>query len=179
MIDRSYAVMKESLKSVDINSLTAGSPWVKQVREKVGVVFGRQVRPCLWQVKTALATVKGDKHVLSISSTGSGKTLTFWIPVLICKDGILIVVVPLNILAKQHADQLNRVGINAIVITGDTDTASNYEVSVIYLIHNNLLTRHIGNSQRTSTGCRNQPRALNEDRIRRLRQSVQGSYLFL
>ena len=73
--------------------------------------------------------LKGDKHVLSISRTGSGKTLTFWLPVILSYDGIVIVVLPLNVLAKQNLDQLTRAGINSVVVTGETASAEQFEVS--------------------------------------------------
>lgn len=134
MIDRSYAVIRRQLRSVDIDGLDSSSPWVKLARERSQQVFGNRVRPCLWQVKVALATLKGDKHVLSIARTGSGKTLTFWIPILLTDDGIIIVVVPLNILAEQNVSRLTRAGINALVITGKTATASNFKVCYLFLI---------------------------------------------
>lgn len=139
MIDRSYAVIKSDLAAVDVNSLTAQSSWVQHTRDRVREVFGVNVRPCLWQVKVALATLKGDKHVLSISRTGSGKTLTFWIPALLCNDGIIIVVVPLNILGQQNVDQLSRAGIKSVVITGESDTDSNYEVCELQTLHLKIL----------------------------------------
>ena len=129
MADRSYAAIKEQLTDVDVNAINSDSEWVKLARERAREVFGENVRPCLWQIKVALAMLKGEKHVLSISRTGSGKTLTFWLPVVLSSDGIVIVVLPLNILAKQNLDQLSRVGINSIVITGETATPDNFHVS--------------------------------------------------
>ena len=85
--------------------------------------------PSLIVLKVALAMLKGDKHVLSISRTGSGKTLTFWLPVILSYDGIVIVVLPLNVLAKQNLDQLTRAGINSVVVTGETASAEQFEVS--------------------------------------------------
>lgn len=118
---------------MDIDRLDSHSPWVKLARRRTQEVFGRDVRPCLWQVKVALAVLKGDKHVLSIARTGSGKTLTFWIPILLTDDGITIIVVPLNLLAKQNVDQLGLVGINSIMITAETATPANFEVCTSYL----------------------------------------------
>lgn len=129
MADRRYAVIRERLKAVDIDKLNSDSEWVKLARMRAQEVFGMDVRPCLWQIKVALATLKGEKHVLSVARTGSGKTLTFWLPLVLCDDGIIIVVLPLNILAKQNLDQLSRVGINAVVITGETATPESFEVS--------------------------------------------------
>lgn len=123
---QTHAVIRRQLQSVDINALRFDSPWVKQAREVASKVFS--IEPCLWQVKVALATLRGGKHVLSVSRTGSGKTMTFWIPILLSVDGIIIIIVPLNLLGKQNVDQLSRVGISATVITGDNATPSHFAV---------------------------------------------------
>ena len=135
---RTHAVTRRQLRSVNIDALRFDSDWVVRTREEVSKVFG--VEPCLWQVKVSLAVLRGDKHVLSISRTGSGKTLTFWIPVLLTNDGIQIVVIPLNLLGKQNVEQLVRVGISAIVLTSETATPSNFAVSTLTIIHWQVLT---------------------------------------
>ncbi|KAJ7939892.1 hypothetical protein B0H13DRAFT_2299933 [Mycena leptocephala] len=55
------------------------------------------------------------------ASPGSGKTSTFWMPLL-----FQIVVTPLNILEKQNVDSLAKVGISGITITAETATAENF-----------------------------------------------------
>lgn len=136
-----HAVIKENLRAVDIDALRFDSAWVVHARARVAEIFGFE--PCLWQVKVSLASLRGDKHLLSISRTGSGKTLTFWMPVLLSEDGVIIVVVPLNILAKQNADQLNRVGISSIVLTAETATKSNFEVRLYDFQYFNNNTKYI------------------------------------
>lgn len=74
--------------------------------------------------------LRGDKDIVCISATGSGKTLPFWIPLLFRPDGIQLVVTPLNILGSQNREQLARHGISAINITAETATRQNIEVSV-------------------------------------------------
>lgn len=136
-----HAVIKENLRAVDIDGLRFDSAWVVHARARVAETFGFE--PCLWQVKVSLASLRGDKHLLSISRTGSGKTLTFWMPVLLSEDGIIIVVVPLNVLAKQFVDQLNRVGISSIVLTAETATKANFEVRLYDLQYFNNSTKYI------------------------------------
>jgi ATP-dependent DNA helicase RecQ len=85
-------------------------------------------RPCLWQIHVVQALLKNDKDVASIAATGSGKTLTFRMPLLFMPDGIQIVVTPLNILGKQNVDTLAKVGINAVSVTADTATAVTFQV---------------------------------------------------
>jgi ATP-dependent DNA helicase RecQ len=99
---------------------------LSEIRDKIEGVFG--YRPCLWQIKVVRAILKRDRDVVSIAATGSGKTLTFWMPLLFIPDGIQIVVTPLNILGKQNVDSLAKVGISAITITADTATAENFQV---------------------------------------------------
>ncbi|KAJ7308705.1 hypothetical protein DFH08DRAFT_623415, partial [Mycena albidolilacea] len=66
---------------------------------------------CLWQIRVVRAILKCDRDIVSIATTGSGKTLTFWMPLLFVPDGIQIIVTPLNILSKQNVDSLTKVGI--------------------------------------------------------------------
>jgi ATP-dependent DNA helicase RecQ len=102
---------------------------LSEIRDKVAAVFG--YRPCLWQIKVVRAILKRDRDVVSIAATGSGKTLTFWMPLLFIPDGIQIVVTPLNILGKQNVDSLAKVGISAITITAETATPENFQVRVL------------------------------------------------
>ncbi|KAG1898743.1 P-loop containing nucleoside triphosphate hydrolase protein, partial [Suillus fuscotomentosus] len=81
--------------------------------------------PCLWQVKVAQALLKGDHDVLCTAGTGMGKTLGFWIPLLF-RQGIQIVITPLNMLGKQNATSLAKAGIRAISISSETATTANF-----------------------------------------------------
>jgi superfamily II DNA helicase RecQ len=76
------------------------------------------------------ALLKHDKDVISISATGSGKLLTFWMPLLFVPGGIQIVIAPLNILGQQNVDTLAKVGISAISITAESATKANFQVNL-------------------------------------------------
>lgn len=70
--------------------------------------------------------------------TGAGKTLTFWMPLLMAvedgkKDAITFVVTPLNLLGKQNEEQPNSARLRAISITGKNATKATFEVR--FLIH--------------------------------------------
>ncbi|KAH9015991.1 P-loop containing nucleoside triphosphate hydrolase protein, partial [Lactarius pseudohatsudake] len=52
-----------------------------------------------------------------LAPTGSGKTLTFWIPLLFNGDGISIVVTPLNVLGEKNITELSLVSIPAVNLT--------------------------------------------------------------
>jgi len=77
-------------------------------------------RPCYFQIKVAQALYAG-KDVVACAPTGAGKTLTFWIPVLMAleegKDKMSIVVTPLNLLGKQNQEALDKTGIKGIAIS--------------------------------------------------------------
>ena len=51
----------------------------KEVWNQVEATFG--VCPCLWQIRVIHAVLAGD-NVITIASTGLGKSLTYWIPLL-------------------------------------------------------------------------------------------------
>lgn len=89
-----------------------GSPprnWsIKDIRDLVESKFGK--RPCWFQIKVALA-LRAGKDVAGVAATGAGKTLSFWIPLLMAleegQDKMIVVVTPLNLLGKQTEMQLN------------------------------------------------------------------------
>ncbi|KAI0692168.1 P-loop containing nucleoside triphosphate hydrolase protein [Cytidiella melzeri] len=84
------------------------------IQQKGEGFFG--CRPCLWQAELDQAILDGTKDVDVVSGTGSGKTLTFWLPLLLRPEGIQIVITPLNILGAQNRDQLEAKGISAMAI---------------------------------------------------------------
>ncbi|KAF8168693.1 P-loop containing nucleoside triphosphate hydrolase protein [Pholiota molesta] len=113
---------------------------VKEIRDLTQAKFGK--RACWYQVQTALALYEG-KHVIGCAPTGAGKTLSFWIPLLMAledgQDKMSIVVTPLNLLGKQNVDVLQQANLPAIAVSKEnvsTDTfkdieAGKYRVVVI------------------------------------------------
>ena len=69
------------------------------VEEKLGV------RPCLWQIRVVRKILAQD-DVITIAATGSGKSLTYWMPLLFIKHGVVVLVTPLKLLGKQFVDIL-------------------------------------------------------------------------
>ena len=51
---------------------------IKKIRDLVKAKFKK--RACLFQVKVAFALRERKNDVVAIAATGSGKTLSFWIP---------------------------------------------------------------------------------------------------
>ena len=103
--------------------------------------------PCSWQVNIAQAIYAG-KDVIGIAATGSGKTLSFWIPVVMAmEDGrrmITIVVTPLNILGKQNVDELEKAGISAVSVDSDHCGEDIFKVSLLGHITTTYLKLDIG-----------------------------------
>ncbi|KAJ7908543.1 P-loop containing nucleoside triphosphate hydrolase protein [Mycena leptocephala] len=97
----------------------------EQIRARAVEHLGYQ--PCLWQIKVVEAILRRDGDVVCISATGSGKTLTFWLPLLFKADGIQLVISPLNILGDQNVVQLGEMGIKGISIPSETATYQNFQ----------------------------------------------------
>jgi superfamily II DNA helicase RecQ len=87
------------------------------------------IRPCIFQARAALAQLE-QKDCITISPTGSGKTLTFWIPLLFNNDGINIIITALNILGDKNVAELEKLGISAANVTGDSATDELFKVQL-------------------------------------------------
>jgi superfamily II DNA or RNA helicase len=80
-------------------------PSIATMRTMVQEHFG--FVPCNWQVQAAQAQLK-QRDVVTLSPTGSGKTLTFWIPLLFNNGGITILITPLTILGEKNVTELQQ-----------------------------------------------------------------------
>jgi hypothetical protein len=93
-----------------------------------------QKRPCWYQVEVAKA-VHAGKDVLGCAPTGAGKTLSFWIPLVMAiedgEDKVLFVISPLNVLAKQNVSTLTSVGIPAIAVTAENAHPGTFVMDLI------------------------------------------------
>ena len=101
-------------------------PDVSAIRARTVEKLGR--RPCLWQCDVARALLERKKDVVCISGTGSGKTLTFWIPLLFRPHGVQVIITPLNLLGAQNKDELGRWKIDAVALSRETATLENFKV---------------------------------------------------
>jgi superfamily II DNA helicase RecQ len=89
------------------------------------------VRACYFQIKIALAVYQ-KKDVIATAATGSGKTLSFWIPVLMAlEDGEAVtefIITPLNILGKQQIQDLEAAGLKPIAISKENANMQTFKV---------------------------------------------------
>jgi len=104
---------------------------IKRIRDITEKKFRKQL--CWYQVKTALAIYKG-KDVVSCAPTGAGKTLSFWIPLLMAqedgKDKMSFVVMPLNLLGKQNVKVLEEAGLSAVAVSKETANQKTFKVRI-------------------------------------------------
>ena len=113
--------------------LGSAEPWkapsYEEIRQKTFEAF--RFYPCLWQIHVVEAILKHDRDVISIAATGSGKTLTFWMPLLFHKGGVQMVVTPLNLLGTVNVDDLVSKGFTAIAISAENATKKNFKVNTL------------------------------------------------
>lgn len=115
-----------------IESLKSTDSIVQQVRSLCETALGSS--PCLWQLRVAFAVLKGEKDVICVARTGAGKSLTFYLPLVVRMEGIIIIVVPLNALASEMASDLSSMGLAAIAITASTSSPKNFVVSLVFYL---------------------------------------------
>jgi superfamily II DNA helicase RecQ len=82
--------------------------------------FRYKLRRCLVSSHVSGSIVRAVlavEDVITVAPTGSGKSLTYWIPLLYIKHGITVVVSPLKLLGTQFVEML---GDNQISVTAQT-----------------------------------------------------------
>jgi superfamily II DNA helicase RecQ len=101
-------------------------PSLEEMWTRIQDAFG--VRPCDFQIQDTIAQLQ-QKDVVTISPTGSGKSLTFWTPLLFMKKGIIIIITALNILGEQNVNDLAKLGISAVNVTAENANDNLFKVS--------------------------------------------------
>ncbi|KAI0688585.1 P-loop containing nucleoside triphosphate hydrolase protein [Cytidiella melzeri] len=112
-----------SCATSDLPALTGGQNSTKplsetEVRAKIQEVF--QKRPCDFQYNLYCAQLSG-KNIISVVRTGSGKTLTYLMPLVTSSDGIIIIVTALNVLGEQFEREAKAAGFLAKSVNGEND----------------------------------------------------------
>ena len=96
----------------------------EEVQRLVAKALG--VRPCLWQIKVVRKILVLD-DVTTIAATSSGKSLTYWMPLLFVKHGIVVLVTPLKFLGKQFKNVLAKNAVSAVSVTAANTTNELFE----------------------------------------------------
>ncbi|KAF7966472.1 hypothetical protein HWV62_38172 [Athelia sp. TMB] len=106
-------------------------PWTpEKVREVIRKRFDK--RACWYQVKTALA-LYAKKDVVGKAPTGSGKTLSFFVGLVMAmeeepeEENMIFIVSPLNLLSKQNVETLNAAGLPAISLTSENNNVGTFQ----------------------------------------------------
>ena len=86
-----------------------------------------KITPCLFQRDICIALLH-KIDMVSSAPTGSGKTITFFLPMLF-ETGITIIISPLNMLGVQHAQSAKDFGYSALAISQSTFSAEEHKVS--------------------------------------------------
>lgn len=96
--------------------------WSDKVRETLKNVFKlNDFRPQQLQTINCLMS---KKDVLLIAPTGGGKSLCYQLPAVL-SDGITIIVSPLIALMEDQVWSMNRIGVNAELLSASTDKNKN------------------------------------------------------
>ena len=102
---------------------------VKEMRDLVMAKFDKH--PCWLQIKIALA-LHAKKDVVEVAATGAGKTLSFWIALLMAleegEDKMIFIVTPLNLLGKQNVKALDKAGLSAISVSSENANPATFKV---------------------------------------------------
>jgi superfamily II DNA or RNA helicase len=135
------------------------SDWTNgEIENLVQARFGK--RPCWYQLKVAKAFYHG-RDVIGCAPTGAGKTLSFWIPLLMAQarghKKLLFVISPLNVLAKQNVKTLVCVGISAVAVAAENATTATFKVSKFEFNSTILTLKLAGHETRQIRNCGHKP----------------------
>ena len=69
-----------------------------------------------------------NKDVVVEAVTGSGKTLSYFMPLLFSPDAVIVIVTALKVLGDQFEKDARAAGFSAISVTADNDTDEVFKV---------------------------------------------------
>lgn len=152
MTDSNTYVFPSELASLTLSDICSGT------FDALGKV------PCLWQVKLCHAQIQSrvvspHQDIISISATGSGKTLTFFMPLVFCKEGITIVVTALNVLGDQFVREAGEAKFSGVSVTAENDNDKTFEVHKFHTCsYDHLPNFFLGYTEPQVPHCCLQPR---------------------
>jgi hypothetical protein len=86
------------LKTTDVSNHTTWKvtdPAFQELRARSEAIFHQS--PCFWQMKISLSLLTQQDDIVCISGTGSGKSLVFWMPLLVRPNKIQVVITRRNL----------------------------------------------------------------------------------
>lgn len=92
-------------------------PWTEEVLDKLNNVF--RIKSFRGLQETVINCTLSQKDCIYVAATGSGKSLVFQLPALI-SSGVTLVVSPLLSLMEDQVNQLDELGIPAVVMNSNT-----------------------------------------------------------
>ncbi|KAI0090787.1 P-loop containing nucleoside triphosphate hydrolase protein [Irpex rosettiformis] len=111
--------MDESTIQASGNAIPLANLNENELRAKIEDIFKK--RPCDFQYKLFEAQRSG-KNIISIARTGSGKTLTYFMPLVLSDSGIIVIVTALNVLGEQFEREARAAGYTALSVNGENDS---------------------------------------------------------
>ncbi|KAI0074538.1 hypothetical protein K474DRAFT_1601289, partial [Panus rudis PR-1116 ss-1] len=67
-------------------------------------------------------------NIVSIAPTGSGKTLSYLMPLLFSEDSIIIIVTALVVLGDQFVSEAVKAGLSAVNVHAENSTKQTFQV---------------------------------------------------
>lgn len=99
-----------------------------EIRTQTEKTFGK--RPCQFQIELCKAQLRRE-HIISVAATGSGKTLSYFMPLQFTSDSLVIIVSALNVLGEQFVAEATAAGFPAVSVTAENDNDSTFKVCCI------------------------------------------------
>ncbi len=111
----------------EVVSAPSGPPHLSEDELRAMVLEVFKKRPCDFQYKLLEAQQSG-KNIISIARTGSGKTLTYLMPLVTSTSGIIIIVTALNVLGEQFEQEARAAGYAALSVNGENESDAVFKV---------------------------------------------------
>ena len=110
-----------------------------EIHGKTYEVFGKS--PCSSQITLCCDQLK-KKNIISIAATGSGKTLSYFMPLCFSPDSIILIVRALNVLRDQFVRKAEKANLSGIAVTGINNNKQTFKVCSILVGYHKMGPYH-------------------------------------